>query len=199
MRKATKRSESVRAALLSSALAAFNARGFDKVTIADICSATGLSNGSFFHQFPSKECLAAEIYLEALRHYHRNLGRALTGAHSAEEGIAALIRVHLRWVERNRQRARFLFAHTRTEWLVSLRTAQEEENAFFLRAIDNWRTKQMSSGQIHEMPVAVFISQIIGPAQIICRAWLSGRRNTPPSQFAGDLIGCGIRALCMNG
>jgi hypothetical protein len=45
------------------------------------------------------------------------------------------------------------------------------------------------------MPSVVFFSQIIGPAQIFCRAWLSGRDRTDPRQQADILIACAIRAL----
>jgi len=41
----------------------------------------------------------------------------------------------------------------------------------------------------------LFFSQIIGPAQIFCRAWLSGRDRADPRQQADILIACAIRAL----
>jgi hypothetical protein len=49
------------------------------------------------------------------------------------------------------------------------------------------------------MPSVVFFSQIIGPAQIFCRAWLSGRDRTDPRQQADILIACAIRALVAPG
>jgi hypothetical protein len=45
------------------------------------------------------------------------------------------------------------------------------------------------------MTSMLFFSQIIGPAQIFCRAWLSGRDRTDPRQQADILIACAIRAL----
>jgi hypothetical protein len=45
------------------------------------------------------------------------------------------------------------------------------------------------------MSSTLFFSQIIGPAQIFCRAWLSGRDRTDPRQQAETLIACAIRAL----
>jgi hypothetical protein len=41
----------------------------------------------------------------------------------------------------------------------------------------------------------VFFSQIIGPAQIFCRAWLSGRDRSDPGEQADILIACAIRAV----
>jgi hypothetical protein len=45
------------------------------------------------------------------------------------------------------------------------------------------------------MTATLFFSQIIGPAQIFCRAWLSGRDRSDPTQQADILIACAIRAL----
>jgi hypothetical protein len=45
------------------------------------------------------------------------------------------------------------------------------------------------------MTPLVFFSQIIGPAQIFCRAWLSGRDRADPREQAEILIACAIRAV----
>jgi len=47
-----------RARLLDSAVAIFRRKGYSATTVDDICSATGLSKGSFFHHFKGKEDLA---------------------------------------------------------------------------------------------------------------------------------------------
>lgn len=43
--------------ILSSALFLMRERGFDKVSIRDICKAAGITTGAFYHHFPSKEAL----------------------------------------------------------------------------------------------------------------------------------------------
>ena len=45
------------------------------------------------------------------------------------------------------------------------------------------------------MTPVMFISQLIGPAQIFCRAFLSGRDRADPRAEADTLIACAIRAL----
>ena len=45
------------------------------------------------------------------------------------------------------------------------------------------------------MAPVMFISQLIGPAQVFCRAYLSGRDRTDPRLEADMLIACAIRAL----
>jgi hypothetical protein len=41
----------------------------------------------------------------------------------------------------------------------------------------------------------MFVSQLIGPAQIFCRAFLSGRDLADPRTEADTLIACAVRAL----
>ena len=50
-------------------------------------------------------------------------------------------------------------------------------------------------GELYPMSTVLFFSQIIGPAQVFCRAWLSGRHQTDPRGQADTLIACAVRAL----
>lgn len=43
--------------LLQAALTLMRERGFDKVSIRDICKQAGITTGAFYHHFPSKESL----------------------------------------------------------------------------------------------------------------------------------------------
>ena len=65
-----------------------------------------------------------------------------------------------------------------------------------LRAtLERWRAPLIACGELLPMTATLFFSQIIGPAQIFCRAWLSGRDRSDPTQQADILIACAIRAL----
>ena len=54
---ATRNSEETRNRLLDASLHAIRAQGYAATTIDDICAAAGLTKGSFFHHFASKEAL----------------------------------------------------------------------------------------------------------------------------------------------
>ena len=65
--------------LLDAALHVIRAKGYNATRIEDVCEAAGLTKGSFFHHFDSKEALAlaaAEYWIEgtgalfASAHYH---------------------------------------------------------------------------------------------------------------------------------
>ena len=50
-------SQKTESAILSAALELMRSRGFDAVTVRDICAAAGITTGAFYHHFRSKEDL----------------------------------------------------------------------------------------------------------------------------------------------
>ncbi len=178
-----------------SALQLFDEKGLEATTVADICAASKVSNGSFFHAFPNRESLVADLYLTALKQYHEAMVAVLTGGPTAKQGVTALVNAHLNWVVDNKSQARFLFEQSKAEWMTTIRDEQAAGNKYFGEIIEKWRLPLIGSGAFIDMPVSIFASQIIGPAQIICRGWLSGRTDTDPRECANDLIACACRAL----
>jgi len=184
-----------RDAILAAGLRTFEKVGFDDATVAAICASAGASNGSFFHFFGSKKGLAAELFLASLRSYHSAMLAALESHPDATTGVAALVAAHLEWVVGQRRNAKFLFEQSRAEWLTDIRREQQRENDNFRSGLASWFDPLAASGALREMPISIFISQIIGPAQIFCRAWLSGREHRDPRDYGSLLVQCAIRSV----
>jgi AcrR family transcriptional regulator len=185
----------LREELLAAGLAVFERDGFEGATVAAIRARARASNGSFFHFFASKKELAATLFLETLQRYHAAILVALEPGLSAQAGIDRLIRAHLDWVVEHRREARYLFEISRGDWTEELRDKQRALNVRFAEGIERWRAPLVTRGELLPLPQAVFGSQIIGPAQIFCRAYLSGRDRSDPRLQADQLIACAIRAL----
>ncbi len=91
-----------REAILDAAEALFTARGWDRVTIADVLGAAGISKGGFYHHFTARDDLLAGIVA-------RMTDRALAAARTARDrsGGDALARLNafiagsLRWTADN--------------------------------------------------------------------------------------------------
>jgi AcrR family transcriptional regulator len=187
--------EGAREDLLAAGLAVFDRDGFDGATVAAIRTRARASNGSFFHFFASKKELAGTLFLEVLQRYHAAISAVIDTSTAAEEGIGRLIGAHLDWVANNRREARYLFEISRIEWTDAVRDAQRNQNSRLAEAIERWRAPLIARGDLLPMTSALFLSQIIGPAQIFCRAWLSGRDRGDPRLQADTLIACAVRAL----
>jgi AcrR family transcriptional regulator len=181
--------------LLAAGLAVFDRDGFEGATVAAIRTRARASNGSFFHFFESKKDLAGTLFLELLQRYHAAMLAVLDPSLGAQDGIARLIRAHLDWVVNERREARFLFEISRSEWTEAVREAQRHQNSRLAEGVERWRAPLIERGELLPMPSTLFFSQIVGPAQIFCRAWLSGRDRTDPRQQVDILIACAIRAL----
>ena len=181
--------------LLAAGLAVFEREGFEGATVAAIRSRARASNGSFFHFFGSKKELAATLFLEILARYHSAVIASLDEPCAAQEGVARLIRAHLEWVVTFRREARYLFEISRSEWTEEVRGAQRAQNTRLSEAVQRWRAPLVERGELLPMTPSVFFSQIIGPAQMFCRAFLSGRDRTDPREQADMLIACAIRAV----
>jgi AcrR family transcriptional regulator len=190
---------SVREDLLAAGLAVFERDGFDGATVAAIRKRARASNGSFFHFFASKKELAGTLFLETLARYHAAILTQVVPGLSAREGIDRLIRAHLDWVVEQRREARYLFEISRGDWTEELRDRQRAQNARFADGIERWRAPLLARGELLGLPTAIFGSQVIGPAQIFCRAYLSGRERGDPRRHADQLVACAIRALVTNG
>jgi AcrR family transcriptional regulator len=181
--------------LLAAGLAVFDRDGFEGATVAAIRTRARASNGSFFHFFGSKKELAGTLFLEILARYHSAVIAAVDEACVAPEGVTRLIRAHLDWVVNSRREARYLFEISRSEWTEEIRGAQRAQNSRLAEAVQRWRAPLVERGELLPMTSLVFFSQIIGPAQIFCRAWLSGRDRADPREQADILIACAIRAV----
>ena len=186
---------STRSRILAAAANLFEDKGYDPTSVAQICHAASVSNGSFFHAFRSKAALGAALYLNALGAYHDALMRVLEDRPDARQGVARLIEAHMSWVLGNRPSAIFMFEQSRSDWLVHIREQQTAENTRFGVSVSQWLDPLMEEGGILAMPHELFFAQLIGPAQLICRAWLSGRTQEAPSRWTRDLVASAQRAL----
>lgn len=185
----------VRDDLMVAGLEVFDRDGFEGATVAAIRARARASNGSFFHFFGSKRELAGTLFLEILQRYHAAMLAALDPSPSGRDGIGRLIRTHLDWVVNSRREARYLFEISRNEWSEAVRDVQRAQNASLADGIERWRAPLVARGELLAMTPALFLSQIIGPAQIFCRAYLAGRDRSDPRLQADTLIACAIRAL----
>ena len=185
----------VREDLLAAGLAVFDRDGFEGATVAAIRARARASNGSFFHCFGSKKELAGTLFLEVLRRYHAAMLASIDSSSSPRQGIGRLIRAHLDWVVNNRREARYLFEISRSEWSEDLRDAQRAQNSRLAEGIQAWCAPLIARGELIPMATTLFLIQIIGPAQIFCRAWLSGRDRSDPRDQADILTACAVRAL----
>ena len=176
-----------REAILEAALESFDATG--ATAIDEIKRRSGASVGSIYHHFGGVDGVAAALYVAILRGYQAGVKRALERATGAEDGVEALLRYHLRWVERNPERARFLFQSGAARMAAG--EELKELNRDLAAAVEDWVGRQE---QIRPLRPEVFYAALFGPAQELSRAWLAGRTGSL-RRFEDELAEAAWRAL----
>ncbi len=190
-RKATKRH------VLSCALACFDERGFDAVTIDDIRQQSGASTGTIYHHFGNKEGLAAAIYLAALDDQQAGFEAAMQATHGVREAIAAWIEVYIGWVVANPRLARFMFQSRRSVAAGAAKDDLKGRNDKRYGALQTFLRNGVEAGVVRALPAEIYASLLIGQSENYCRAWLSGRVKTSPLEHVGIFADAAWRSIAV--
>lgn len=181
-----KRVTTGRAAIVDAALACMAEHGWEATSMQTVRERAGVSNGTLFHHFPSRQRLASAVLAAGLAgHQDALLGVLRTGGR-ADDVVRGTVLRHLRWIEVNRPLARLLLA-TPTEVLrAELDAPALAANRDFFAAIDDWLRRQGWSGT-PELPV--LLALWIGPAQEYARGLLTAPH--PPAGPAAQALADG--------
>lgn len=172
-----------RSKILDAALSLFVEQGYEATTMQTIREKAGVSNGSLFHFFRSKEALGAVLYQEGLLDYQAGLLDVLEVSTDAKTGIFAFVRHHLSWVEAHYLISRFMFERGHPDWGPEHARIIHEANARTFQAIRQWLALRVAEGQLREQPMAVVMALLQGSVHALCRAWLeSGEKSRLMSQ-----------------
>jgi AcrR family transcriptional regulator len=109
-RIATKRA-ALRARIVSAALDAFTARGFEATTTADIAERLQMTGPSLYHYFRTKDELLFACIEQVLQQLQDALAKASGGGGSASERLARVVRAQVAIELRNGSAAPLVNAH----------------------------------------------------------------------------------------
>jgi len=181
--------------IMEAALACFTAAGTAEARVPDIGRAAGASIGSIYHQFGSKEGLAAAVYLEGLRRYQQGLVATLENVTEAQAGILAVVNYHLTWAETNERWARYLLEARRADFMAGYEEDIQALNRAFGQALGAWLRPHVLAGRIRTLPLDLYPALLLGPCHEYVRGRLGGRAVTPREEAEALLGEAAWRAL----
>ncbi|RJL32044.1 TetR/AcrR family transcriptional regulator [Bailinhaonella thermotolerans] len=166
-----------RARILEGALRRFSQDGVSATTLARLRQDSGVSVGSFYHHFASKEHVFGVLYAETLRMYQDEFLKVLAQAETARAGISGIVAFHIAWCGDHPDRARLLFGERppRRHEPGGPETA-ELRKGFFGQVIDWWKP-HARNGDLKHVDVTTCYVLWLGPAQELCRLWFAGART----------------------
>lgn len=181
--------------LMAAALVCFNERGIPATTIEEILSRAEASVGNLYHHFGSKEGLVAALFFCALDDQSVLSQKALDQAHTAREGVAALVGAYVDWVSAQPDWARFVFAARAVVAAGPQAAELKERNRQRARALMAWLAEPGRVEAFQPWPAELMPSLLIGAAENYSRAWLSGRVKAAPTVHREVLIEAVWRAV----
>lgn len=183
--------------ILRAALECFSRDGVAATPLGRLLAESKVSAGSFYHHFSGKEQVAAVLYTETLASYQDGFLRELRRHPDPADAVRAGVAFHVGWCGANRERARFLFTERAPgpEQDGGAELAARNR-AFFGEVMDWWRIHR-HHGALRDLDITMAHVLWLGPAQELCRLWLSGQVPEPsPDQIAllGEAAWLGVRA-----
>lgn len=182
--------------VLAAATPLFVEQGLDGVSVQDICKASGVSNGSLFHHFGSKNGVALQVYLAERRAYWDH-ALAAVERHRGDpvEALGAAVRAALDYQERHPRRHNFMIECASSTWMRAHAAPVQALNEEFTRRFLAWGAPHAAAGRLRALDPQLVAALVFGPSQWLARSWLTGLTPEPPTHHADALVDLVTRAL----
>lgn len=184
--------------LMAAALVVFNDVGVDGASIHDICRNAGVSIGSAYHHFGSKQGLADALMTEGLRANAQALAVRLQQATGAQAGVRAVVASLIAWIEDNPDWARFIYLRADAGGRASAGEPLKEVNAEYQQLLGGYFAPHAKAGALRRLPLELYPSFILGPVHDYARRWLSGAAANPPSVHAQAFADAAVALVVAN-
>ena len=185
-----------RTRILDAALTCFLEAGYEQTTIARIRARSGVSNGTLFHRFPTKEAIADALYVESIADFQAGLWRVLAQRPcSLRAAVRGTIAHQIEWIEANVGRARFVYTRGTLEGESPGSAELEEMNRKLASAYQAWLQPLVDRGAVRPMSMLVLNAAVTGPTHALARRWLAGQIASPLCDYLDELAYAACAAL----
>lgn len=163
---------SPREQIIDAALTVVERGGVPALTIAALVKASGVSNGSIYHHFGSRDGVVVAVFLDSFERCIADLMAALD-ERPAEQVVRDLACRYLDWVAANPARARFVYAAATSGGVTaSAQDTVERKHAIFM-PIARWFAIRSARGELRPLPAWSLDAVVMGPAHECARRFLA--------------------------
>jgi AcrR family transcriptional regulator len=171
------RNRTSRDGIVAAALALTAEKGWEATSLQAVRHRAGVSNGSLFHHFPSREDLAGAVVGAGMSAHQDDLLAEVRAAATARGAITGVVQRHLRWVANQQQLARLLLSAAPETLRAGLSTPVLTANRSFFTEVAVWLT---GHGWAGAPPLSTVAALWLGPAQYYARGWLAAPDDSLP-------------------
>lgn len=166
MTDSIKKSEATRTRVLDVAFSLFRSSGFEETTMRGIAAKAGVSLGSAYYYFESKEDLVMAFYDRAMEAMAPRLEAVASGKGSFEEKVANLIAVKFEYFQPSRTFLGALLRHAAdprhrlSPFSKETRHIREEDQKYFARVIAESRDARAPDELAPRLPMLLWLYQL---------------------------------------
>lgn len=168
------RGETTAAKVLDAALALAAERGLAALTVQDLSARSGVSMGSLYHHFGSRDGVVFALYRRSLEKMLEAITAEVLPCATPREGVMALVAAYLRWVKRHRSEARVIFGIAEAELSTPHRKELAALGARVVQPLAGWLAPHVAAGTVIPLPPGLLEVMLIGPAAEASRRLLNG-------------------------
>jgi AcrR family transcriptional regulator len=173
-----------RTRIVEGALRRFSQDGVSATTLASLRQESGVSVGSFYHHFASKEHVFGMLYAETLNMYQDAFLAELRSHEGAREGVEAIVALHMSWCGEHRERANLLISERPPKRDEPGGPEVAESRRAFFRNVADWWRPHMKAGVLQPVPPTMCYVLWLGPAVEMCRLWFAGAHQPTEEEIA---------------
>ena len=194
------RSEETRSKVIEAARALLMRKGVADVSLADIREESGVSNGSIFHHFGSKDGVVAQVFVAERRTYLAEVARAVVEFDGDPcDALGEGARMALVYQMRDPQRfSRLVLDFTDSEWMRENRQIWLDLAADLTAPVAEWAAPHFAEGRLPRLPPAFIQSMMMGGTERLVSSYLMGRLEEDPMKLADAVavfISGGLRSM----
>jgi AcrR family transcriptional regulator len=193
--KSAKSGRDGRSRIIEGALRRFSQDGVSATTLASLREESGVSVGSFYHHFASKEHVFGVLYAEILAMYQETFLAELIKHDDARSGIEAIVAMHMAWCGDYPERARLLISERPPRREEPGGPEVSEARRGFFRQVSEWWRPHMKAGLLRPVHPTMCYVLWLGPAQEMCRLWFAGAHQPTEEEIRslGEAAWQGLR------
>lgn len=178
-----------RTRILKAARQLFFAKGVEQTSVAEICRVSGVSNGSLFHHFSTKEAIACEIFVAVRRDYWMYVLDAMEACEDVGDAAEASIRAAFAFQSEQPDGYYFMLDCSSAAWVHGENTMLRELNADFVDRAMRWAAPHVMAGRLPMLSAHTFGALIFGLPQWIARETRANLSPPDAQRCADELAG----------
>ncbi|MEL7447520.1 MAG: TetR/AcrR family transcriptional regulator, partial [Pseudomonadota bacterium] len=170
-------------------------------SLQELVKLSGVSNGSIFHHFGSKDGVLRAIFETERRRYLGYVAQCIV-SHEGDpcdamgRGAYAAVEFQARDPQRH---FRLVSQFSNSQWLMTNEGGWNELAAEIERPVMQWAVPHLAEGRLPMLQPHVIQSLMLGPAELICSQWRRGRVTGPledQAPIVAQFVANGLRQMC---